>query len=166
MSTGESALTVYIAHRVELVNYANGIMGDRGRAEDVVQEAYLKFADAAARRLFDEPVSYLYRIVHNLAFDGLRRLSLEGRYVKPDAQQDLESVPEDKPTLENALVAREELKRVLAAVSELSQRHRIAFEMHRVSGYKLREIAAHLGISVPLVHSLVAEALKHCMRRL
>jgi len=47
----DATLTLYMEHRAELLNYASGIIGDRARAEDVVQEAYLRFADAAARRL-------------------------------------------------------------------------------------------------------------------
>ena len=45
----KSALSLYLVHRGALLNYANGIIGDRAQAEDVVQEAYLRFADAAAR---------------------------------------------------------------------------------------------------------------------
>ena len=56
MSPGEATLALYMAHRRELVNYASGIVGDRARAEDVVQEAYLRFSEATARRLLEEPL--------------------------------------------------------------------------------------------------------------
>ena len=49
-------LALYLAHRGELVNYASAIVGDRGRAEDVVQEAWLRFGAAADSRPIDEPV--------------------------------------------------------------------------------------------------------------
>jgi len=162
----DSTLTLYMAHRGELVNYANGIIGDRAQAEDVVQEAYLRFSEAASRRLFDEPVSYLYRIVHNLAFDGLRRLSLEGRYMQRDAEQVAAEVPEAKPSPEAELIARQELERVRAALAELPERTLTAFEMHRLRGFKLKEIAQHLGISISMAQFLVVEAVKHCQRRL
>ena len=60
-------LALYLAHRRELVNYANGIVGDRAQAEDLVQEAWLRFGAVAERRLLEEPIGYLYRIVRNLA---------------------------------------------------------------------------------------------------
>lgn len=155
-----------MAHRGELVNYANGIIGDRAQAEDVVQEAYVRFADAASRRLFDEPVGYLYRIVHNLAFDGLRRLSLEARYVNKDAEQSAAEVAESKPSPEAEVIARQELEHVMAALADLPERTRTAFEMHRLGGFKLKEIAARLGISTSMAQCLVVEAVKHCQRRL
>ncbi len=66
-------LGVFLAHRGELVSYAAAIVGDRTRAEDVVQEAYLRFDAAALGRPLDEPLGYLYRIVRNIALDGRRQ---------------------------------------------------------------------------------------------
>lgn len=162
----DPTLTLYLEHRGELVNYANGIIGDRAHAEDVVQEAYVRFSEAAARRLFDEPVGYLYRIVHNLAFDGVRRLSLEGRHVKRGAEQVAVEVAEERPSPEAELIAREELERVLVAIAELPERTRLAFEMHRFGGLKLKEIAARLGISTSMAHVLVVEAVRRIQRSL
>jgi RNA polymerase sigma-70 factor (ECF subfamily) len=51
-------------------------------------------------------------------------------------------------------------------MAELPERTRIALMMHRFDGFKLRDIAAHLGISVALAHALVYEGLEHCRRRL
>jgi RNA polymerase sigma-70 factor (ECF subfamily) len=166
MSSADPSLAVYIEHRGELLNYANGILGDRARAEDVVQEAYIRFADAAARRLFDEPVSYLYRIVHNLAFDGIRRLSLEGRHMARPGDQVTADVPEERPSPEAETIARQELDRVAAALADLPERTRLAFQMHRLGGLKLREIAERLGISTSMAQVLVTEAVRHCQRSL
>lgn len=157
---------VFVEHRGALVSYASGIIGDRSRAEDVVQEAYIRFADAAARRLFDEPVGYLYRIVHNLAFDGIRRLSLEDRHMVRIGEQVIAVIPEEKPSPEAATIARQELDRVAAALAELPERTRQAFEMHRFEGLKLRQIADRLGISTSMAQVLVIEAVRHCQRSL
>jgi len=72
----------------------------------------------------------------------------------------------DRPSQEEALVSRDELRVVLAPMAELPERTRIALEMHRFDGFRLKEIAAHLGISVALAHALVYEGLEHCRRRL
>ena len=50
----DRTLALYLANRGALVNYANGIVGDRARAEDVVQEAFLRFT--SAREKSDEAV--------------------------------------------------------------------------------------------------------------
>lgn len=152
--------------RRELVSYASGIVGDPGRAEDVVQEAWLKFRDAAAGTAIEDPVSYLYRIVRNLAFDGRRRIALERRYFDDFAPDALDQVPELRPSPEGDLIARQQIDRLRAALAELPERTRIALEMHRLGGFKLREIAKRLGISESMAHVLVKDGIRHCQRRL
>lgn len=166
VSQGQATLDLYMAHRRELVNYASGIVGDRARAEDVVQEAYLRFADVAGRRLLDEPLGYLYRIVRNLALDGRRRQAHEERFLSPADSVDLSQAAEARPSPETEAVNRAELQLVMDALAELPERTRLALEMHRFGGCKLREIADRLDISVTLAHALVAEAVEHCRARL
>jgi RNA polymerase sigma-70 factor (ECF subfamily) len=158
-----NTLALYLAHRGELVNYASAIVGDRARAEDVVQEAWLRFGAAAEGRSLEEPVGFLYRVVRNLAIDGRRRLTRENRTVEADTRT--ADPPADYPSPEAEAVAREELRLLREAMTELPERTRIALEMRRFGGFKLREIAAHLGISVTVAHEIVAEGIAHCRRR-
>lgn len=164
MAGSDKNLNIYLSHRSELVDYATAIVGDRGRGEDVVQEAFLRLRSKAADRPLDEPLGYLRRIVRNLALDWVRRLGSEGKFIAPAAAY--EQVAEEAPSQEEALVSRDELRIILDAMDELPARTRTALEMHRFDGVKLKEIAAHLGISIALAHSLVYEGLEHCRRRL
>ena len=63
-------------------------------------------------------------------------------------------------------IDRDELRVVAEALDELPERTRIAFEMHRMAGQSLQEVADHLGVSVTLVHQMVRKALVHCAQRL
>ena len=162
----ERVLALYVAHRRKLLEYANGIIGDSERAEDVVQEAYLRFRAAASERLPEEPAGYLYRIVRNLAFDRRRRMSLEDRHVVGGMDESVAGVAAESPSPEDDAIAREELRRVAAAMAELPERTRIALEMHRFGGCTLKEIAARLGISVSMAQVLVTDAVRHCQRSL
>jgi RNA polymerase sigma-70 factor (ECF subfamily) len=166
VTPADQTLTLYREHRGELVNYASRILGDRSRAEDVVQEAYLRFSDASARRLLDEPLGYLYRIVRNLALDGQRRQAYESRTFPLASGTDLGRMAESRPSPETEAVDRSQLEVVMEALAELPERTRLALEMHRFGGLKLREIADRLGISITLAHGLVAEAVEHCRQRL
>ena len=65
---------LFRSHNNVLIDYASGIVGSRSEAEDVVQEAWLRFERAERARPVHEPVRYLYRIVRNLAIDGRRKL--------------------------------------------------------------------------------------------
>jgi RNA polymerase sigma-70 factor (ECF subfamily) len=64
--------TLYLSNRTVLVDYAAHLLGSREIAEDVVQEAFIKFIPAGTPAPADRPRSYLFRIVHNLAVDMLR----------------------------------------------------------------------------------------------
>lgn len=159
-------LALYLSHRGKLVNYANTFLRDRAHAEDVVQEAYLRFDAAADQRPLGEPVAYLYRIVRNLALDGRRRLQRDRTRLVAGDEAGIADVAEDRPSPEAAAVARDELRVVGAAMAELPERTRVALELHRFGGCTFKEIAAHLDISVGLAHSLVVQGLEHCRERL
>src|SRR3546814_11630905 len=63
-------LNLYLRHRAELIDYATPIVGDRALAEDVVQDAWLRFSDAGSHaahtRLIRPPLAYLYLLVRTL----------------------------------------------------------------------------------------------------
>lgn len=165
MAYDRTILALYLTHRGELVNYASGIVGDRAHAEDVVQEAWLRFGAAAEQRPPDEPLGYLYRVVRNLAIDGRRRMTREARVLDHGIAADAELAAADHPSPESEAQGREELRLLQAAMAELPERTRVALEMHRFGGFKLREIAAHLGISVTVAHELIAAGVAHCRWR-
>jgi RNA polymerase sigma-70 factor (ECF subfamily) len=161
-----SILALYVAHRGALVNYASRIVGDRAHAEDVVQEAYLRFNEAVELRLPAQPLQYLYRVVRNLAVDTRRRITRDSRRLVADAGDAVAQVPEDRPSPEAAVAARDDLRLMSEAMAELPERTCIALELHRFGGCTFKEIAVHLGISVGLAHALVIQGLEHCRERL
>lgn len=161
-----NANLLFVEHRRELVDYATGIVGSRTHAEDLVQEAWIRFNEAAREGLLREPRNYLYRIVRNLALDGRRRLQVERRIFKDSPQDLVASLPDVTPSAEKASVDKDDLRLLQEALRELPKRTRIAFEMHRLQGCKLREIAAVLGVSIPTAQLLVMDGLQHCKARL
>jgi RNA polymerase sigma factor (sigma-70 family) len=159
-------LDLYLAHRQKLVHYASGIVADSGRAEDVVQEAYLRFSAASDERVLQQPVGFLYRIVRNLAFDLRRRLVLEDKTVDLVGDAGLDGIPDSTPSPEEEAIQHQEFARVVAAMEALPKRTRVALEMHRFGGFTLKQIAERLGISVSMAHVLVTEGVKQCQRAL
>lgn len=159
------ALTqLYRGHRQVLVDAAQGVLGCRARAEDVVQDAFLKFWESAERHAIDEPLHYLFRMVRNLAIDRLRRLALEGRY---SAEQDsLDELPAPQSGPEQRAIGQVQWQRLQQALAELPERTRTVFTMSQLEGYSQREVAAYLSASPTLVHFLLRDALSHCRNRL
>jgi RNA polymerase sigma-70 factor (ECF subfamily) len=157
---------LFVEHRGALLKYAMGLVGSRAQAEDLVQEAWLRFEEAARQQILGEPLHYLFRIVRNLAFDGKRRQNVEDKLFRANAEQIMAALPDPYPTAEVIATDKDNIRRLQAALLELPPRTRMAFEMHRIEGRTLREVAAALGVSVPLAHVLVMEGLQLCKKRL
>jgi RNA polymerase sigma factor (sigma-70 family) len=159
-------LDLYLAHRSALVDYATPILGCRARAEDIVQDAYLRFSSVTegAGTSIAHPVAYLYRTVRNLALNLIRRQITEG--TSPSGSDLLETMASATPTPEHEALYRDELRAMTLALAELPERTRRAFELHRLGGYTLQQVAATLGVSVGLAHQMVRDALSHCADRL
>lgn len=166
MNEAHRRLDLYLSHRKALIDYAAPIVGDRARAEDVVQEAWLRFASDPVEQpaSIAQPVAYLYRVVRNLAIDVSRRLMPEMR--GEEADDILAQAPGANPDPEACALQRNELDIVLAALEELPHRTRRAFSMHRFDDKTYSEIALALGISQGTAHNLVRDAVAHCMQRL
>lgn len=156
------ALELLSAKRSTYVQAAMRVIRCRCLAEDIVQDAVLKICengvDAGVRQL----PSYLFRIVHNLAVDCARRRSREYRVLAPEeGARDVQS-PCACP--DAVLEQCEALRTVMAALADLPDRTRRAFETHRIDGVPQREIAAALRVSPTLVNFMIRDAHVHCVQ--
>ena len=160
-------LSLYKDYQPQLVSYACSIVGDIDRAEDIAQDAYLRFSAAMTKEWRDNPVGYLYRVVRNLALDYCRRRQFEKNLFSQSVDEWTEILPDDHHrTPEQEAISSEELEKLQQAMNELPERTRVALEMHRLHEYKLREIAEHLNISLSMAHYLIKEGLAYCQSRL
>lgn len=156
-----------MGNRRALVDYAAGLVGSRSLAEDLVQEAWLRFDGATDKQFVREPLNYLYRIVRNLALDRRRKTMREDRIFAPiDIEAAAVVSPDGPATPETEALFRDELRHLERALSTLSERSRTAFEMHKFGGAKLREIAEFLGVSLSMAQVLVDDAMEHCKREI
>ncbi|SOD42129.1 RNA polymerase factor sigma-70 [Nitrosovibrio sp. Nv4] len=151
---------VFMAHRLQLRWAALKILGNPERAEDVVQDAYLKVCEAAAVFDIKQPLAYLFQMVRNLAIDHHRRAALEMNLFENEDEG--LHVPSLMGTPEAIVISRQHLTLIAKAISELPERTRRAFELHRLEGQTHRVIAAELDISTSLVNILIHQALDHC----
>lgn len=163
MNPAHSLLELYLRHRTALIDYAQPIVHSRAQAEDIVQEAWLRFSRQSSTPRIDNPVAYLYRIVRNLAVDSSRRQQIEN--TQPDGDALLDSLPSALGQPEAITQHQDTLKRIEAGLNSLPERTRRAFLLHRVHGLRFKEIAAELSISTTLAHQLVHTALLHCMQQ-
>lgn len=167
MPQDDSRLKLYLAKRAALIDYAAPIVGDRMRAEDVVQEAWIRFCvrrdGARGGASIANPIGYLYRIVRNLAVDWARRSAVELPFSDPGQ---VERLAAGQPSAERSVLARDDLRRLAEALLELPERTRLAFNLHRLDGLTLEEVADRLDVSTVRAHQLVRIAILHCAKRL
>lgn len=138
-------------------------------AADIAQETFLRVLTVGSRMGADRepdgdnPRGYLLRVARNLSIDLGRR---EGRSPFIGAAIDLyEATPDQAPSQEARLSDRQKLAAVAAALDELPERTRRAFEMHRLGERTLAEIAEALGLSVSRTAALIKDAYHHIRSR-
>jgi RNA polymerase sigma factor (sigma-70 family) len=160
----ENLMDIFLAKRPRLVQIAARIIGCQCLAEDIVQETMLKICESGLEADVKSPTAYLFRMVRNLAIDGARRRGREMRLgTSEEGGPELISAC---PCPEETMTRCQALRIVMAALAELPERTRHAFELHRIEGVSQRDIASRLQVSPTLVNFMVRDAHNHCRSRL
>jgi RNA polymerase sigma-70 factor (ECF subfamily) len=165
--TTETATDVFEAHRPVLLGVAYRMLGRVADAEDVVQEAWLRWS-GSDRADVREPRGYLVRITTRLAIDRLRQIKSRGEtYVGPWLPEPYvtdfgDTVPD---TAERAVLADSVSLAVLVVLESLSPLERAVFVLREAFGFPYADIAAMLDRGEPAVRQLAGRARKHVEER-
>jgi RNA polymerase sigma factor (sigma-70 family) len=147
----------------DVVRIAYGLLGNRPDAEDIAQNGCYKLMLAwprvAAMPTAGNQRAYLIRIVINEALQFLRHSRRRREHFGADAGQN-EATQE---SFEDAIPAREELRFVWKAISELPGMRRNTVSLY-AAGYEYKEIATRLGINIGTVRSHISDARKQLSR--
>ncbi|MFJ4931271.1 RNA polymerase sigma-70 factor [Streptomyces sp. NPDC088736] len=165
--TTDTATEVFEEHRSVLMGVAYRMLGRVADAEDVVQEAWLRWS-GADRGEVREPRGYLVRVTTRLAIDRLRQVqSRHEAYVGPWLPEpyvtDFGDAVED--TAERAVLADSVSLAVLVVLESLSPLERAVFVLREAFGFPYAEIAAVLDRGEPAVRQLATRARKHVGER-
>lgn len=139
-----------------LYAYAMGFCRDQETAEDVVQEAFVRFWTMREKITYSESIyGYLQRTVRNSCINQKVRQKVEDKYRQEVLLGGEESFHwEDDDALE-------ELRGVLLdAIDRLPEKCREIFVMSCVEGLKYCEVSEKLGISINTVKTQVRFAYK------
>jgi RNA polymerase sigma-70 factor, ECF subfamily len=144
-------------HRTLLFSIAYRMLGSASDAEDVVQDAYLRWqgTDAADVR---SPRSYLSATVVRLALDHLRSARVRREvYVGPWLPEPLVGVDERDPLA--AVTLAESLSTAfLVLLERLTPTQRAAFLLREIFGFEYSDVASMLGTSEANARQLVRRA--------
>ena len=150
----------YTENRAELLAHANRVLKDSAKAEEITQDALIKFMLAAPElESREHALGYLHRTIENLCIDYFRA---EGRrpnlVVIDDAQAEIEAQWQDNGDHAEVLSAAEDAAIIRQALALLSPAERAALVMWEMEGRSTAEIAAELGIKESSVRHTVSRA--------
>ena len=141
---------LFLLYYRPLCLYALRYVDDIDRAEDIVQDCFVKMLEGHPSDCLHDShemaAPLLFRIVHNRCIDELRRYQPQVPITTDMAEDDVES----------SFVA----ARLWTAIDTLPDRCREVFLMAKRDGMTYREIAEELGISERTVEHQVSKALR------
>lgn len=163
----DAGLDAFEEHRTTLTGVAYRMLGRFADAEDVVQEAWLRWsgADRAAVR---DARGYLVRVTTRLAIDRLRQAQARREaYVGPWLPEPVVTdfgvrVPD---TAERAMLADSVSLAVLVVLETLSPLERAVFVLREAFGFPYQDIAQALDRSEAAVRQLAGRARRHVEER-
>jgi len=150
----------YTQNRSELIAHANRIVKDAAKAEEITQEAIVKFMLAAPELESDQhALSYLHRTIENLCIDIFRAENRRPNLVAlDDASAEVESAWQVTGDHSLVISQAEDAAIIRQALSLLSPAERAALVMWEVEGRSTAEIAKELGIKESAVRHTVSRA--------
>ena len=156
MPRPEGRLADFEAQRPRLLRLAYRMLGSLTEAEDIVQDAWLRWS--RADEAVDAPAAYLTRIVTRLCLDHMRSARVRREtYVGTWLPEPLLGAtdPDEEAAADDITLS------LMLALERLSPLERAAFLLHDVFGMGLNDIAGTLDREPAAVRQLAARARKH-----
>jgi RNA polymerase sigma-70 factor (ECF subfamily) len=159
-SPDDALRTLYAQHRHAVLAYAEGFTQDRGQAEDIVQETFLRAWRHLPRLLADDrPVRpWLLQVARRLLIDAAR--AARARPVLA------EQSPDADPAVDGGLEHLVDQTVLVDALGQLSERHRQIVVETFYADSPMHVTAARLGVPAGTARSRLHYALDHLRRQL
>ncbi|TNE67823.1 MAG: RNA polymerase sigma factor [Alphaproteobacteria bacterium] len=143
--------TLFRTHRASLLRFATSKLKDADEADEVVQEAFIRFEKNYDVDAIASPEALLARIVSNLVIDRVR--GKNARVAREEAWGKLHTVGadeslSDKQSVDPARVldAKQQVEAVLRILDTLPEKTRKIFLLHRLEGLSHAEVSERTGI--------------------
>jgi RNA polymerase sigma-70 factor (ECF subfamily) len=157
---GETIQELFTALEAPLLNYALRLSGERGLADDLVQEAFMKLH--AQFEEVREPRRWLYRTVHNLALNQRRDsakivpLNPSGENGDPPATDTVDP----QPLPDEQIIRLEGIGLVRLCLETLDERSRDLIRLKFTEDLSYKQISERTGLKTGHVGYLLHHALK------
>ena len=141
-------------HIKALRNFLFYKFGNKDQAEDLAQEAFMKLWQNCSTLPLEKAKSYIYTIANNSTLNEIAHQKVVLRYEK-----NFTTLDRTNESPEYILEEKQFQDKLLKAIGNLNEKHRVAFLMHRIDKKKYSEIAVELNISVKAVEKRIHLAL-------
>jgi len=153
------------ALRPEIFGYFRRRSGSAEAAEEMAQEAILRFVEGDYDSASEEARPILFGIARHILADDLRRRRRESDLgMTSFDEMRIDMIPSTAPTPERILAAKHELSEATAIIQAMPPKVRTAFLLSRLHGLKHAQIAAHLGVSKSMVEKYIMDATARLLR--
>lgn len=142
-----------------LVRYLRRNWRDESEIADLRQEVYARVFDRALSAIPAQAKPFVFMTARNLIIDRVRRLRVVS--IELVADTDALDVTADDLTPDRVASARQELRRLQAALDALPPRCREVVALRKIEGLSQRDVAARLGIAEDTVEHHVMKGMKH-----
>ena len=164
-SSASAADARFEEQRGLLFGVAYRVLGSVGDAEDVVQEAWLRWSSADRDDVRD-PRAFLVTTTTRLALNALRaRRNRREQYVGPWLPEPLLTGVEGSDAAEHVLLEHDVSTALLVVLESLSPLERVVFVLHDLFGFDHAEVAGALAKSEVAVRQLASRARRHVRDR-
>jgi RNA polymerase sigma-70 factor (ECF subfamily) len=159
--------TIYRLTAAKLFAVCMRILGERGEAEDVLQEVYMTVWRKAGTfdPAFSSPMTWLIAIARNRAIDHLRA---RGQNRRMDPIEEAVELADDKPTADAALQSAQEQARLQYCIDSLAGHERAALRGAFFDGNTYEELAERMKVPLGTMKSWIRRAmikLKACLEQ-
>lgn len=160
-------------HRRAVFNFLLRSVRDQARAEDLLQEVFLRVIQNADQFQGNAKfTTWMYAIARNLCVDHARKMahrrhpSLDVGSTGEDATPLHERIPSAAPTTEELAAAPSLRDKIAVAVEALPEEQREVFLMRQLQGLAFSDIAAVVGVSENTIKSRMRYALERLQQAL
>lgn len=155
-------MRAFVELRPSLVRFFERRIRNKSDAEDLAQEVFVRLARQETKESGGEirqPTAFLFQIAANVLTDRYRRDS--ARRANEHDSLDDGDIAGEAPSAERVYAGRESLKRLVAALEELTPKCRAIFMLIRYEGLSYSEVGRRFGVGVSAVEKHVTHALQH-----
>lgn len=161
----QTAVTqAYEQNRDAIYRYLIALGTKPSVAQDLTQELFLKlYATIGKGKQIQNVRAWMFTVASNLALNHLRAENYRPSITGEDVGRWLESQAQPGADPEKALLERERSAALQEAISALSPQQRVCLHL-RAEGFRYREIAKILGVTVPTVAEFIRRAISKLKR--